>query len=54
MCVARLLPEITANTKHNARLPCSYQDQFVTVGDDGTVRVWSNGDKKVIRTLNIG
>ncbi|CAM9415834.1 unnamed protein product, partial [Ectocarpus fasciculatus] len=29
-------------------------DQFVTVGDDGTVRVWSNVDKKVMKTFNIG
>lgn len=30
------------------------QDQFVTVGDDGTVRMWSNGDKRVMRAFNIG
>ncbi|CAM9609602.1 unnamed protein product [Scytosiphon promiscuus] len=29
-------------------------DQFVTGGDDGTVRVWSNGDKKVAKAFNIG
>ncbi|CAM9399079.1 unnamed protein product [Ascophyllum nodosum] len=29
-------------------------DQFVTVGDDGTVRMWSNGDKKLARALNLG
>ncbi|CAM9107723.1 unnamed protein product, partial [Hapterophycus canaliculatus] len=29
-------------------------DQFVTVGDDGTVRVWSNGEKKVLKAFNIG
>lgn len=32
----------------------SLQDQFVTVGDDGTVRVWSNGEKKVAKAFNIG
>lgn len=30
------------------------QDQFVTAGDDGSVRVWSNGKRKALRTLNVG
>ena len=45
-------PEFIQPTRNDETL--DFQDQFVTVGDDGTVRVWSNGEKKSIKTLNIG
>lgn len=48
-CFLSDLPTVNNNKKR----PCT-QDQFVTVGDDGTVRVWSNGDKKIVRAFNIG